>query len=332
MIRISVAVIIAILFSTSVCFGQANSGSVGAMGQAGTAAVISVALGGYLFLEGTEKFEAGGVTKEEGENTLTTAAAVGAGGNKAGEAKLIAEGKAEVWAGTKKMIMGGAMMGMGIMSGAQGLNQLAAAAGASKSEGQSGYNGIDLAGNDFERSLRLPDGRTVNSNQLRELLNKQTAELARRGIKLDDKGQMTMPDGTTANLKDLSNGNASNFAAATGLGPTEMKELADKLNGANAKIAAQFGANAKDIKLGFSSGGGSSGSGGNGEGVGGGSKFDFNSLFGGMKPKDRSAASFTGPAKIFRGQPIGVAQDNIFKMVSRRYQEKSKTNYFMVGN
>lgn len=327
--KLFVALAFAVSFATSVCFGQANSGSAGAMGQAGTVAVISVALGGYLFSEGVDKYVAGEGTKEGGENTLTTAAAVGAGGNKAGEAKLIAEGKAEVWAGTKQMMMGGAMMGMGIMSGLQGLNQLATAAGASKSEGESSYNGIDLAGNDFMASL--PDGRTMSLPDLRKALEKQTAELNRRGIKLDDKGNITMPDGKTANLNDLSNGNANGFAAATGLGAAEMKELADKLNGANAKIAAQLGANAKDIKLGFSSGGGSSGGQGSGEGVPGGGKFDFNSLFG-AKSKDRSAASFTGPAKNFRGQPIGVAQDNIFKMVSRRYLEKSKTNYFMVGN
>ncbi|MDZ4661218.1 MAG: hypothetical protein SGJ18_06315 [Pseudomonadota bacterium] len=324
-----IALIIAISFSASLGFGQANSGSTSAGGQAAMGAGASAVAAAMLFMEADEKWTEGTVLKEKGvehEKAAITAANAQNFPLATSEAKL---GIVKKSAGAKKDMLGFVFLGMAGLSGLQGLYQLSTVAGAAKSEDDSGYS-PSLDPERF-RPTR-PDGSVIEPEKVREELKKPLAEIAKRGIKLDEKGNMTLPNGNTANLEDLTNGNAGAFASATGLGPAEMKEIAGKMNDVNSKIASLYGSNEKNMRLSYSSGGGSSGGQGSGDGTAGGSKFDFNSLFGKMKSKDRSAASFTGPAKLFRGQPIGVAQDNIFKMVSRRYQEKSKVNYFMVGN
>jgi hypothetical protein len=55
--------------------------------------------------------------------------------------------------------------------------------------------------------------------------------------------------------------------------------------------------------------------------------FDINDILNGLK--DRGAASVAGLQKSLNGQPIGVAQDNIFHMVSSRYQAKIALRMFL---
>lgn len=341
MVKIARILTIAILFFASVGFGQANSSSNSGASGAGLAAVISIGMGAMLYYQGKKEVAKGegeivdGTNKRiEGQDEIVEGKSLLASGNASGSA-MVAKGKVTEEQGIQTYqsgdftkTLGLVMIGMGILSGTQGLAQAATSIGASESESQSGYNGSDYAGKDFE--LSLPDGSTLNSNRLKDMLDSQKSELARMGGKLNENGLMTLPNGKTADLNDLSNGNAGAFAAATGLSPAQMEKLAGAIKDAGSKAAGLNGFNAKDMRVSMSSGGSSGGR--DGDGAGSGSRFDFSKMFPNMKPKDRSAASFTGPAKNFRGQPIGVAQDNIFKMVSRRYQEKSKSNYFMVGN
>jgi hypothetical protein len=55
---------------------------------------------------------------------------------------------------------------------------------------------------------------------------------------------------------------------------------------------------------------------------------DLSSLLSGLK-NDRGPASIAGLQKSLNGEPIGVAQDNIFKQVTRKYQSKIASRTFL---
>ncbi len=87
---------------------------------------------------------------------------------------------------------------------------------------------------------------------------------------------------------------------------------------------------AKGKDLSFGGGGGSIGGGGRGGGIGGdgGAGFDPNYGAGGAGGK-RAPASVAGLSKKLKsGESIGVQGDNIFQMITRTYQEKTKQNSF----
>lgn len=290
MIKSVSTLIIAILFSTSVCFGQANSGSGSGKGQAAMSAGVSMVMGAGLITGGG----------------------------------FMIASNCPNWKSVTLCILGGVMVAGGMLSVAQGVQQLTTAKGASQSEYQSGYMGADFAGKDFE--LSLADGRTLDNNKMKEIMSQGRKSLAQAGIKLKDNGDMTFPNGNTANISDLSNGNSAAFASAAGLSAKEMNELKDKMNKAGAQAVAMIG---KDVNMAALGGGSRVPA---SETPVGGSNFDMNSMFGKAKAKSNLNRGVAGLSKMLGGQPIGVAQDDIFKMVSRKYEYKKSESFFIEGD
>lgn len=119
-----------------------------------------------------------------------------------------------------------------------------------------------------------------------------------------------------------------------------MKEAAENMDGAaaaNMKMPASVAAKVEQFKKQFESkykvssveleGGG----GGRFPSSTKGSKdLDFNSLLEGLNPKEKTEGSVDGlQRKLASGEPVGVASDNIFKQISRRYQAKRDANIFI---
>jgi hypothetical protein len=291
MVRKIFTFIIVVLFSSTVAFGQANSGSGSGKDAATVGAAVSMVMGAGLIYYGSP------IVATNCWNAFAAAMCA----------------------------FGVVVVAGGVLSLGQGAMQLTTAKGANTSQNQSGYKGIDLKGNDFE--LNLPDGRTLDNKQVQNLLNQGRKDLAKAGVKLNENGDITFPNGNTANMNDLSNGNSAAFGAAAGLSEKEVNDLKDKINKTGAQAVATVG---KDVNM--VAGGGGGGSAPGAEGVGSGSSFDMNSMFGKAKSKANLNRGVAGLSKMLGGQPIGVAQDDIFKMVSRKYENKKSESFFIEGD
>lgn len=165
----------------------------------------------------------------------------------------------------------------------------------------------------------MPDGTTPN--QIESNLGKLSEAMKKNGMGLDLKNKkVTLPNGKMIDASMLGQGSGA-IAAATGLPEGAVKEALDAMNKAT-KVAAN---DLSKYKLSFSGGGGG------GPQDGGASKkdglgIDFAGLFGKRGPN--SLPKVSGLQKNIGGASVGVAQDDIFQMVQRRYQEKSKADFF----
>lgn len=141
-------------------------------------------------------------------------------------------------------------------------------------------------------------------------------QLGEAGYSIDpNTGNIRMPNGKTINSKDLNNPAA---LAAAGLSSSEIEGIQKAMNELN-KNAAAIAAKANNLDLSEDVGGGRVAGPGSG---GGGSSGGFGSDPYGTTASRRDVAS-EGVAGLSRvtstGDHIGVAGDNIFQMVTRRY-------------
>lgn len=194
--------------------------------------------------------------------------------------------------------------------------------------GKVDYPGYDNDGGgggiwDIDPSTTLPTGPYKNVGELQKAMAGLKGELDKTGYKLDPTGsKIITPDGKEMSLSAVSD-MATN---GTGLSEEEFAAVKDGLKKANEDLASQFNVAA----MGFESGGGG--------GAGGLGKFDFKGvdnsalndylkrLQGGRKP-----ASIAGMKRKVGNDNIGVAGDNIFDMIHRRYQDKRKQNILIEG-
>ncbi len=216
-------------------------------------------------------------------------------------------------------VLGLMKVGMGLVALTQAGMQATSATGSSRTASDSQFSGFD--GKDFK--LDLPDGSSYSGTGLNSQMTATLNDLAKQGFKYDkNAGTVTAPNGQKLKLSDLG-GSASSIASATGLPQSAIEKALADVNAANKKIAAKFDAN--KVKLSFSGGGGGSGSGAGTASLASSGAPNFGSLFSSPKP---AQAKIAGLQKNIGGQPVGIAQDNIFNMVQRRYEEKRKTEFF----
>ena len=139
---------------------------------------------------------------------------------------------------------------------------------------------------------------------------------------------VTAANGKTLKASDV-NSPAAMAAAGVGQGTIDMvSSMSEKALAAATKKAEKYGKIVVNGEEGSSGGGGgsassvSSGSGGAsyGQGVGAGRS--------GLGV-DRDPAQVAGMQKNYNGEPIGVAGDSIFKMMTRRYKTKESQNIFL---
>ncbi len=181
-----------------------------------------------------------------------------------------------------------------------------------------GYATDDIPITEEEINKQL--AKNYDMNAFKSNMAKLTGAGGLDGFKLAKDGILTGPDGKKYDTKGMgssagmvSNGIPKNIAdAAMAKADKESKEA-----------ERRFGA--YTAATGFSEGGGGSGASGAGSGEEG---------IGAVLPgagagtRDPASSPFAGLSKNYNGEQIGVAQDNIFNMMTRRYKLKDKQDMF----
>jgi hypothetical protein len=148
-----------------------------------------------------------------------------------------------------------------------------------------------------------------------QLANGALATLAAQGVTLNPDGSVTLADGTTVPASA-----AGDTAAQSAAGFSAAQIAAGQASLADAQ--AQAKAKSKSILASLSADGG----GGAGRGGSGGASVAID--FGKLKKAARAKPSLAGMSKNLGGDKIGVAGDNIFEMVTRRYKARDADNNF----
>jgi hypothetical protein len=170
-------------------------------------------------------------------------------------------------------------------------------------------------------SFCTPDGLPLAQNppsdnpDYRDLLDKLRPLAKTQGVDIDD------PASVSAYQKKMEDADyAGGPNRALGSLTPEQQAMIDK---AKKEAASKF--HVASVELENSGGGGGWGksSGANKEG------FDLASLMKGLDGKTEREPSAAGLQKNIGGEPIGVAADNIFLQVSRRYQQKIQAQIFI---
>lgn len=210
------------------------------------------------------------------------------------------------------------MIAMGVLGLMQG-------AANKSTSGQHGIVSKDVGMTGDSNGDGVPDYQNpdpTGSAAFKSEMSKGFNALSKVGAKLDPKtGKITFPNGATVGPGQLGDPNAMSQA---GVNPTQMKNIQKQLSDLEKAALAKAGA-AATAENGFESGGGGGStttvaSDDSGAGMGG---------MGNGKDRDPAAASVAGMTKNFNGELIGVAGDDIFQMMARRYQQKSKEDSFL---
>lgn len=142
-------------------------------------------------------------------------------------------------------------------------------------------------------------------------------ELKKMGYELSaDGAQLTLPNGKT--IPSASFATDAGMSAA-GFSEAQISDAKVKLAEAQAKVSSKL----KSLE-----GGSEGGGGGSGLKTGGGLGSSMVYHFGSSRKKDRSAPNLSGMSKNFGNDKIGVAGDNIFEMITRRYKSQDDSNLF----
>ncbi|MGZ3773558.1 MAG: hypothetical protein ACXVCY_00900 [Pseudobdellovibrionaceae bacterium] len=230
------------------------------------------------------------------------------------------------------MIAGGVMMvGMGLMSAAQG-----AAHGNSKD--QAGNAGINTDG----FGILNPNGPSSTNDPLNErdpnsLINKDPSIKAAKATlaKLQQQG-IYDPKAGTLKVGDKAY-KVSDFASADSMAAAGLpKGAIDGAMDMNAQLEKKAQDKIDKLKLGsltnvagFDEGGGGKSGKGSDDSSAGGSRVSYAQGVAGKAASGRDPSSLAGMQKNYNGEPIGVAGDDIFLMMNRRYKVKESQESFL---
>ncbi len=205
------------------------------------------------------------------------------------------------------------MVAMGVLSTAQGLSQKQAADKSGISGLNSSFSGAP------EKFVGITsDGRVLDQRSFQDQIKKGNAELEKFGAKVDtNTGNLSLPDGQSASLS----GSASDIAKKLGLDEEQAKLLSDEINKQKQKgLAAGNGAKVEMIASASSAAVPPPSSFGN---------YNYGDTFGERRTRAIAASKTTGLTKNVGGDKVGIAQDNIFQMVRRKYEDKKSESYFL---
>jgi hypothetical protein len=208
------------------------------------------------------------------------------------------------------------------MSYAQGASDMISMMKSNESEKSSSYGGDGGYGAMSFADAVMPDGSTMSGDNAAAGLNNLSNLLKKNGMGIDLKtGKVTLPNGKSIDSSIMGQG-AGAIAAATGLPESAINKALEEMRKTTKNQLNML--NSDKYRLSFSGGGrgGLENAGDKKEGPG----LDFSKLFGNRKPT--AVPKVSGLQKNIGGTAVGVAQDDIFQMVQRRYQEKNKSDFF----
>lgn len=211
-----------------------------------------------------------------------------------------------------------ALSGGGISTGSNGSSTLPTtlgqAGGGGANDGTYGGN-VKLAG---------------EAGQIAAAADKLANEMKGTGYSVSPDGsKVTGPNGKPVPTSAFSSPQAMKDA---GFSDSQISDMQSTMEAATAAANDQFKKMASNLSNDASGGGkgggsGSSENGGSGGGYGGDYGFDASKMLGKNSKLKNSVA---GMSKKLGDDNIGVAGDNIFEMISRRYQTRDKQNNFIV--
>ncbi|MGE9745237.1 hypothetical protein [Bdellovibrio bacteriovorus] len=220
--------------------------------------------------------------------------------------------------------------GFGILSMMQGKEHGSAAG----SSGLTSFQSDGLGGNPYDYGnidLNDPNNPLANDPSIKSL-GSNTGALTKGGIYDPKTGKIKTPDGKTYKASDFSS--AASMAAA-GIPQGAILAAQD----AYAQVSKKSADKVDKLKLGsmtatngFSEGGGGGGGGwGPASPTDDGSGSDYAGTGGSGSSGvslERDPSSLAGMQKNYNGEPIGVAADSIFLMMTRRYKVKESQESF----
>lgn len=148
------------------------------------------------------------------------------------------------------------------------------------------------------------------------------SQLAQKGMKLSRDGKtITLPDGSTV---PTTIGNSDQAMSDAGLSAEDISSGRDALKDAQKQALDKI----KGVAMsGDDSGGGGGGGGGRNPSADGSGGFNFNMKIPGAAA-EKKPVNLSGMTKNFGGDKIGVAGDDIFQMITRRYKARDQGNSF----
>jgi hypothetical protein len=242
------------------------------------------------------------------------------------------------------------MMGLAIVQVGSALSQRSGSAQSASQLVGTGYGnggGANADGTSLTDTktdtYTLADGSKINGDAAKTAnalvangLGALADDYAKNAQTVQNSGVQVSPDGQTVKLPNGKTIPSSSMSSAdsmkkAGFSNAEISNANTALQDASKVIAAyqsKVGSLTNDAGGGGS--GGLGGPGGSGSGSGSGSGYGDSSAFGklGLNGKGNKA-SVSGMSKKFGNDNIGVSGDNIFEMVSRRYQSKDKVDSFL---
>ncbi|WP_415061687.1 hypothetical protein [Bdellovibrio sp.] len=262
------------------------------------------------------------------------------GSNSSGQAMSFLQGAMHIGIGTMLLssacapptvtygcIMGPIQIGMGLLSLAQGKEHGSSASGA----GVTGFQTDGLGytpGNVDPYDLNDPNN-PLNKDPQFKAVTSNLKKLESSGIYNPKNGTIKTPDGKTYKVSDFASTGAMSAAGLPQGAIDSAMDYAKKLSKKAEEKAIKLGA--LTTASGFDEGGGSGGSGmGSGPSSEDGSSSSLASAGSGLGKVglDRDPSSLAGMQKNYNGEPIGVAADSIFLMMTRRYKVKESQESF----
>ncbi|CAN5724612.1 hypothetical protein BH10BDE1_BH10BDE1_29680 [soil metagenome] len=191
--------------------------------------------------------------------------------------------------------------------------------------GGSGANGSGTNLQTTGTGGKLPDG-TTSQTIARDVARLQ-GDLARSGAIISADGKtMTTKDGRKFDLSKGADGSMEGLMGM-GLSAGEAQKAIDAGNKYSAAANAKYSAMIAKMGADGGGGGGSAGRGPADDGSGGAGRNGF--AWGDPRNKARAKANLAGLTRKLGDDTIGVAGDDIFEMVTRRYKARDQNGNFL---
>lgn len=217
------------------------------------------------------------------------------------------------------------LAGLGILSMLQSGQHGKAAGAAGLTSGQS--NGYGDSPYDYDTDMKDPNN-PINKDPSVKALGSNIKKLQDAGIVDAKLGKITTPDGKSYKPSDFASQGAMAAAGFSSGAIAGAVATYDEIQKRASAKAEKLKLGALTAASGFDEGGGGSGGASLGESSGDESAMAAAPVSAGAFGVERDPSSLAGMQKNYNGEPIGVAADSIFLMMTRRYKVKESQESF----